>query len=816
MLKKRLGILVGLFLIMNTHIFAIHSITFTDNLYHSLSEKGVKSSQKLDILYEIINYHYLSNQYDDMKFAIDEAYSLLSHNSDSCLINRFLLLEAKYTLAAKNRSKAISLANKILTSSQYNHCPKTEISTLLFQAKILLNEQDIDTCLHKINDARKLAMDIKDEVLIARTHNMEAVLYLLKNRFKESRKLLFLALETFEKYDEDALTGKAYSDLAYTYYLQSVYDSALIYNSSAIPFLEKGRSYSNIVINYNNMALAYQNKGKINEAIEIYFEGLKIAEQLNMASNKILILYNIGNCYYSLDAKEKAINSFRLCLQESQMIKDTISIIYLCNAIGYTSLENKRIDTAIKYINRAYELSVIIDNHYTLMFCSASMASLEIESMNFKLAQEFLNDSYRFAREMNNPNDFINIDMTQAELYAKQKKYNKAIALLNDTYKNVIRIDSKENARYVLIALAEIYEESGDLKNALIYSKKVKNYQDSINSVSILANLVNIENQYEQNKLELIRQLELENTELEKLSELRKTRFVAIIAIICTITFIIISLLFYFLSRSRNIRNQSLKEKNKLIETHSDDLEKLVLKLQNITSDLDLANKTKSKLLTIIGHDLRSPFNVIKGYISLLTENDIDPSEREIYYERINNASDQLMEMVDNLLIWTKTQSKKIIPNLTKTDITKIANQSVALLQNNANLKEIQIIADFDNKQSTTIKVDPEMLTRIIHNLLVNAIKFTNKNGQVHLGFMPEKSSMKFWVKDNGVGMNPEDAATIFENSTDFVKSGTAGEKGTGLGLSICHDFVKYHKGTIWAESELGVGSSFIFTLPIS
>lgn len=496
MLKKKVQIFLVLFLILNTHIFSIHSINFIDNLYNSLSEKGIKSSQKIDILYEIINYHYLSNQYDSMKSAIDEANSFLHQNSDSCLLNAFLLLEAKHAFAEKNNSKAISLANKILVSSQINHCPKTEISTLLFQAKLFLNHENTDISLNKIQIARKLAIAINDEVLIERTHN--------------------------------------------------------------------------------------------------------------------------------------------------------------------------------------------------------------------------------------------------------------------------------------------------------------------------------IESQYEQKKIELIRKLELENAELERRSELRKTRFVAIIAIICTITFIIISLLFYILSRNRKKNNQSLREKNKLIETHSDELEKLVIKLKNITSDLDLANKTKSKLLTIIGHDLRSPFNVIKGYISLLTENDIDPSEREIYYERINNASDQLMEMVDNLLIWTKTQSKKIIPNLTKTDITKIANQSVALLQNNANLKEIQIIADFDNKQSTTIKVDPEMLTRIIHNLLVNAIKFTNKNGQVHLGFIPEKSSMKFWVKDNGVGMNPEDAAAIFENSTDFVKSGTAGEKGTGLGLSICHDFVKYHKGAIWAESELGVGSSFIFTLPIS
>lgn len=815
MLKKSIQIMLVLFILLSVQTYATQSDSYTDSLYVSINTKGINTSQKLDILYEIIYHHYLSNHYDEMKLVIDEANKLLESNKNPCLNNKFMLMEARHALAVKNKSLATSLANKVLSSSQKNECAEIEISTLLFQAVLLLRHEDADTCINKIMLARRLAISLGDKVLIARSHDIEGIYKLVKNNFNESRKLFLLAIKIFEEFEEHTKTSRAYYNIAYSYYLQSAYDSALIYNKMAIPFLERSRSDGLLVSAYNNIALIYQNQGKLNEAIETYFKGLKVADRMNSIKDRILILYNLGNCYYSLDAKDKAKDNFYFCLQQSEIYKDTFSIIYACNAIGNMALEDEEIDTAFKYIHKSYQLANIIDDHYSLMFGSTSLAALQIEKMNFDAAQKLLNISYDYAKESNNPDDFININIVQAELYAKQKNYKKSIALLKETYKNALSTNSQESARFVLMTLEEVYEESGDFGNALLYSKKVKNYQDSINSVSILANLVNVESQYEQEKVEEIRRLESKNAELERLSELRNTRFVAIIAIISAITLVIISFLFYSLSRSRKKRNSDLKEKNILIETHSEDLEKLVNKLQKITKDLDSSNKTKSKLLSIIGHDLRNPFNVIQGYISILTDDEIDSTERRLYYDRINNSSDQLMEMVENLLVWSNTQSKKISPKPLQTDITEIANNSIAVIQNNANLKNIQIIADYDKSNKTVILVDPEMLTRIVHNLLVNAIKFTNNEGKVYLGFKQENSKMKFWVKDTGIGMNPDDAAAIFEISTDFVKSGTAGEKGTGLGLSICHDFVKYHDGTIWAESEIGVGSSFIFELPI-
>lgn len=806
-------LLIG-FIIVNTTSYSAQFMSYTDSLYNSLKQIRITKSQKLDIYDKIINYHYLSNQYAEMKSAIDEVFKLLQGSNDSCHFYKFLLMEAKLASSQKDKSGAISLADKILISSQKNNCTEVEITTLLFQSKLLLRDKDPEIFMNKIQLARELAVKIKNEVLIARTYNMEGIRNLINNNFNESRKLMFLALDSFTKHEENALAGKAYSDIAYSYYLQSVYDSALIYNKIAVPILEKGTSYGDLVSNYNNMALVYQNIGRLDEAIETYFEGLKVADYLNSSADRTIILYNIGRCYYSLGMKDKALDNYNFCLNQAELNKDTFSILYACNAIGQMALENKEIDTANKYITKSFNLAKILDDTYSKMFNSLSMAALEREKDNFRSAQEYIDQSYVYAEQLNNPEDLMNINMEQADLYAKQKQYNKSIALLQETYKKALSINSIESAQYIRISLAEVYEKAGDLKNALIYTKKVKNYQDSTNTVSTLANLVNLESEYEKEKTERIKQLEFEKAELKRISELENARLFNLLLIISIIALIITSWLFYKLSGSRKRRNKDLTEKNILIQSHSDRLNEMVEKLQSITNNLDIANKTKSKLLSIIGHDLKNPFNIIQGYISILTESDHDPEERKSYYSRITEASDQLLDMVDSLVIWSKTQTDKIQFNPVKMNITHISNQSIQLLQNNAKLKNIEIVYNYDRNQEIMIKADPDMLKRIIHNLMINAIKFTANGGKIFIGYEFKDSYLTYWIKDTGIGMEPNVATSIFENSSEFVQNGTNGEKGTGLGLSICSEFIKYHQGIIWAESEINEGTSFIFKIP--
>ena len=107
------------------------------------------------------------------------------------------------------------------------------------------------------------------------------------------------------------------------------------------------------------------------------------------------------------------------------------------------------------------------------------------------------------------------------------------------------------------------------------------------------------------------------------------------------------------------------------------------------------------------------------------------------------------------------------------------------------------------------------MLNTVLRNLIQNAIKFTDTGGKIEIHAVSEKNQIQITVADNGIGMNEETLNKLFRIDTAISRSGTANETGSGLGLILCKEFIEKHEGKIWVESEEGIGSKFVFTLPL-
>ena len=113
-----------------------------------------------------------------------------------------------------------------------------------------------------------------------------------------------------------------------------------------------------------------------------------------------------------------------------------------------------------------------------------------------------------------------------------------------------------------------------------------------------------------------------------------------------------------------------------------------------------------------------------------------------------------------------------------------------------------------------TAYADRQMINTVLRNLVNNAVKFTDSGKEVEVNVREEEKFMEVEVKDQGVGISPENLEKLFRIDVKYKTTGTSGEKGTGLGLILCHEFVQKNFGAIWCESELGKGSSFFFTIP--
>jgi PAS domain S-box-containing protein len=238
--------------------------------------------------------------------------------------------------------------------------------------------------------------------------------------------------------------------------------------------------------------------------------------------------------------------------------------------------------------------------------------------------------------------------------------------------------------------------------------------------------------------------------------------------------------------------------------------------LTKLNQQLKELNATKDKFFSIIAHDLKSPFNSIIGFSNFLSEQiqAKDYEGIEQYADIIKKSSQRAMDLLTNLLEWSRSQTGKMEFNPEYVEIVSIINEVIELLNDSAHQKSITISRELPHNLPAF--ADMAMVSTIMRNLISNAIKFTHTGGNICINAFSGNKQVEISISDNGVGMSEETRIKLFRMEENISTTGTANEKGSGLGLILCKEFVEQHGGKIWVKSKLGNGSSFHFTLPYS
>lgn len=226
------------------------------------------------------------------------------------------------------------------------------------------------------------------------------------------------------------------------------------------------------------------------------------------------------------------------------------------------------------------------------------------------------------------------------------------------------------------------------------------------------------------------------------------------------------------------------------------------------------ANAAKDKFLSIIAHDLINPLQTLIFSSEFLIKNfgkiNNDLVIKE--FHQILGTTQQISDLLNNLLQWARSQSGRIEYSPEIIDMNNLAVETIRLLENGAKNKNITIINEL--KKHLYPYADPKMLKTVLRNLITNAIKFTQKSGQIRIKSRDISDYIEISVTDTGIGMSSEDMDKLFRIDVHHTTIGTSKEKGTGLGLIICKEFIDKNGGKIRVESKPGKGSAFIFTLP--
>ena len=223
-------------------------------------------------------------------------------------------------------------------------------------------------------------------------------------------------------------------------------------------------------------------------------------------------------------------------------------------------------------------------------------------------------------------------------------------------------------------------------------------------------------------------------------------------------------------------------------------------------------SSTKDRFLSIIAHDLVNPFHAMILYSKELTAFTAGNTRAAMYNTNLLLTAQNTYSLLQNLLMWTRTQTKLISFNPQPTNLGDLIAENVSSGTTIAKSKQIEIINEASPE--ILIEADLQMINLILRNLISNSIKFSFNQGVIKIRSDEDENQVTISVIDQGTGMETQEISKLFNQYETAQRPGTAGESGTGLGLIICNEFVNYHKGSISVESEPGKGCIFKVTLP--
>lgn len=662
-----------------------------------------------------------------------------------------------------------------------------------------------------------------------------------------SQELLELKKQLTSKALHDTTKVLLYHKIADLLQIESN-DSALFYNKKALDLSLRLASNKYIAYSQYSLGVYYHNSFNYTEAINQY---LKAEVYYKKSDNKLYLakLYrNMGACLIEIYKEDKGLEYYLKSLALYKEINNNLGIASIYMLISDLYYNEKNYEFTIKYLNQALVIYQEEANVAGIANCYTNLGNakadsgllnegLELYKQSIEIQKEFddqhgiainfnnIGDCYKQLKDYKNARKYLvkalkkSKDIEDNNLIAvillnlsavdnKLKNYNSAITYSLKSLEISQELGSLEYQLENLQNLALAFEKKGNIPKAFSFYKKLEKVKDTIsaNNKTQKVHLFEALNKLESSQYE-IKELANKN-KIAQLKNETDRKFMSFLAISMVLFGVFVVLL---------ISQKTEKRKAyALLEYKNHQINKMNTEIKIQRDDLERSNKTKDTFFSIIAHDLRSPFNSIKGFSELMIENNdvYDKDKRLRFLKIIKGSASRASSLLNNLLIWANSQSGNLDFNPQKYDISLIISDVISLLEIQAINKEIEI----KNTVITPIFVyiDKNMIESVFRNLISNAIKFTQSKGVVHISSEIDTNHIKLIIKDTGIGISKEDLINLFSIDVKNSTIGTANELGSGLGLILCKNFVERNGGELQVKSTLNKGSEFSFTLPLS
>jgi signal transduction histidine kinase len=542
----------------------------------------------------------------------------------------------------------------------------------------------------------------------------------------------------------------------------------------------------------DNIAVSYARTGNLPEALRYCLLELRRARELGNRRYEIDALLGVASVQSNENNWEEAESTYQQVLALAERAGSPLRLARVRNQVGNYCLSRHRYAECERLMRLALPVFEQFGRLYEQGDCLSSLAEAAVAQQQWRAALDY---GQRATALMEQKGDVYGQAWTYNVLCSaaagsgdlpRARRYGlKAINLARQA-------DIPGTEADVLTSLIDTYARLGAYADTYPLQQRLAHLNDSLFTRTRAAEMARMQTQYETDaKRRQIKELtnRARIQALERERDRSRLQWLSIVAALLIVALGLFALLYRRLQQSR--------------------------------VSLHRANKTKEQLLSIVGHDLRSPVSAFQQVAAILRHyaRRPDPAELLGLADDIEHSTTQLAGLLDNMLHWARAQMNQVINQPTALPPATPIQTVVSLYRTAAALKQQTLVADLPLTDGPLVWADPALLDTVLRNLVSNAIKFTPAGGRVEVGARPttDGRGVEFRVCDTGVGLSAgaRDAITgpLLQATTTH---GTAGEVGTGLGLAVCRQFVDLLGSRLTVSSQEEQGTQFGFTLPLA
>ncbi|MFP4338882.1 MAG: tetratricopeptide repeat protein [Cyclobacteriaceae bacterium] len=667
--------------------------------------------------------------------------------------------------------------------------------------------------------------DIKHRYAFDQLNNTDSVNFLqlpdtvnsLSYFDKKENETNFHRTSVYAEVLEDSLEkAKKWVFLGDSYLEKQKYTEAIAYLDSARRyfFIKKDSIYLNII--YNNLGVVYDYLGDYSQALNMYYKSLEVLKNSDDVESIVIAYNNIGLIYFSQKKYDEALKFYQKGIEISEAHHLNTNLSYVFHNLAELHFEKGDHQEALRFFKKSLDIDYELNDKEGISLNLYLTAKVYLALNEIELAKEYLDKSFDIQKGIGDKIGMANTLYLLGSLWYLKGDYPKGYDYTKKSLDLALALGTKLEISNAAEQLSQLYRAQNDYKNALLYNDLYHAYKDSIENEDLnrQSALMQMQKQAaETSLLEIENELKANMLDDQQLLIEKQTYLVIFISFGLIVSVVVLSLLFNA-NEDKYKTNQQLLRQKAEIEKIIDELTNLNENINEQKNELEKSNHVKDKLLSIVSHDFRSPLNSLEGMLDLVAEGNLSEKETKMIASELRIKVNVTTGLLDNLLNWAKNQMQGIEVHPEDFNIQTLTLDTIYLLNIQAERKKIKLICQL--KEPINVHADYEMIKLVVRNLIANAIKFSEPGSEVKIDARPEDNKLlKFVVKDSGTGIPEEELGKLFTSESRSVM-GTANEKGTGLGLQLCRDFVELNGGSIWAESQLGIGSKFMFTVPLA